>query len=433
MTTSKPDGSAEEPTAVATGQAEAEDVEETEPSQVAPSVMEGLNLFRPALPRGVAVPSAMTEPEAEESAARSARTEPVPQTDSDPESEPDAETGPAAETGLAAQAASDPKTAESTPGAATATVDEAASSNDAQNSAARTAVQVAPGRPHKSLLAGAAIFGALLISVPFLVSGDNGDDGRGTAKAAATPGTVLEGLSGTAPGVVGSESPSAPGASAATPGKKGPKVVTTAGPDGKPKTITARPESVKPPGGRKSSTGGKTSAAAGGGVAAGSGSGSGGSSTASRTHSGTSSDTTVHSTPQSQSTTGGVQIYSHASGRCIGVANSPNAPVGSKVVIWDCYNVSYQRWKFVNGTVQSEGKCMNVSGGSTANGAVIIWTSCNGSGAQQFRLNSSHDLTNPQSGNKCVDVKDKSTANGANLQLWTCAGTSNQKWSTRTP
>ncbi|MFF4354458.1 RICIN domain-containing protein [Streptomyces sp. NPDC001530] len=89
--------------------------------------------------------------------------------------------------------------------------------------------------------------------------------------------------------------------------------------------------------------------------------------------------------------------------------------------------------KFINGTVQPEGKCMNVSGNSTSNGDLINWTTCNGSGGQHFRLNSWHDLTNPQSGNKCVDVKDKSTANGANLQLWTCAGTSNQKWSTRTP
>ncbi|WP_031010126.1 ricin-type beta-trefoil lectin domain protein [Streptomyces sp. NRRL F-5727] len=105
----------------------------------------------------------------------------------------------------------------------------------------------------------------------------------------------------------------------------------------------------------------------------------------------------------------------------------------SKLVIWDCYDESYQRWTFVDGTVRSEGTCMNVSGGATNNGAVINWATCNGSGAQRFPLNASHDLTNAASGTKCVDVVDQRTDTGAHLQLWQCAGTPHQKWSTRTP
>ncbi|MFF5714398.1 ricin-type beta-trefoil lectin domain protein [Streptomyces sp. 62] len=128
-----------------------------------------------------------------------------------------------------------------------------------------------------------------------------------------------------------------------------------------------------------------------------------------------------------------MQIYGHASNRCIDVAGSPGAATGSAPVIWDCYDVSYQRRPFVDGTVWSEGKCMNVSGGSTQNCAAINRTTCNGSGAQQSRLNSSHDLTNPQSGNKCVDVKDMQTTNGACLQLYMCVGAPDQKWSSRTP
>ncbi|MER7538978.1 hypothetical protein ABTX77_29955 [Streptomyces sp. NPDC097704] len=70
-------------------------------------------------------------------------------------------------------------------------------------------------------MAGAAIVGVLLISVPFLISGGDGDDGRTTAKQGATPGTVLDGRGSAVPGVVGSQSPS-PSRSTAS-GKHAPK------------------------------------------------------------------------------------------------------------------------------------------------------------------------------------------------------------------
>jgi hypothetical protein len=69
--------------------------------------------------------------------------------------------------------------------------------------------------------------------------------------------------------------------------------------------------------------------------------------------------------------------------------------------------------------------CMDRAGASFTDGAVIQLARCNGGWAQQFRLNTSSDLTNK---NKCVDVVDKGTASGTPLQLWTCYGTNNQKW-----
>ncbi len=70
---------------------------------------------------------------------------------------------------------------------------------------------------------------------------------------------------------------------------------------------------------------------------------------------------------------------------------------------------------------------MDVAWGSTANGARVQLTSCNGSPAQQFVLNNAGDLVNPQA-DKCVDVTDWNSSNGARLQLWDCAGSTNQKW-----
>jgi hypothetical protein len=87
------------------------------------------------------------------------------------------------------------------------------------------------------------------------------------------------------------------------------------------------------------------------------------------------------------------------------------------------------KWQFMSdGTVRAMGKCMDVAWGSSANGAVIQLANCSGNPAQQFRLNSAHDLVNPQA-DKCVDVKDESTGNGTRLQLWSCNGQDNQKWS----
>lgn len=71
---------------------------------------------------------------------------------------------------------------------------------------------------------------------------------------------------------------------------------------------------------------------------------------------------------------------------------------------------------------------MDAAGASTADGTTVQLAHCNGGPAQQFRLNTRHDLVSVLA-DKCVDVRDKRTSNGARLQLWACAGTPNQKWS----
>jgi hypothetical protein len=58
---------------------------------------------------------------------------------------------------------------------------------------------------------------------------------------------------------------------------------------------------------------------------------------------------------------------------------------------------------------------------------VIIW-SCNGQPNQQWNVNGNGTITGVHSG-LCLDVSGASTANGALVQLWTCHGGSNQQWS----
>src|SRR5882757_7207171 len=81
----------------------------------------------------------------------------------------------------------------------------------------------------------------------------------------------------------------------------------------------------------------------------------------------------------------------------------------------------------VAAAVAALGKCLDVSGGSTANGAKIQLWDCNGTGAQQWAANAAQDIVNPQA-NKCLDATGPSSADGTPLQIWSCGGGANQKW-----
>jgi endo-1,4-beta-xylanase len=81
--------------------------------------------------------------------------------------------------------------------------------------------------------------------------------------------------------------------------------------------------------------------------------------------------------------------------------------------------------------VQS-GKCVEVAGGSTADGARLQIATCNGSSRQQFRLESTdsgyYRIKNVNSG-RCADVISVSTADGAGIQQYSCWSGTNQQWS----
>ncbi len=83
----------------------------------------------------------------------------------------------------------------------------------------------------------------------------------------------------------------------------------------------------------------------------------------------------------------------------------------------------------------SSGKCVNVSGSGTGNGALLTQLACDASNsAQQFRVvaqNGGYGLVNVNSG-RCVDVPNYSTDTGVQLWQWTCGASANQTW-TLTP
>ncbi|GIJ29319.1 hypothetical protein Vqi01_44810 [Micromonospora qiuiae] len=134
-----------------------------------------------------------------------------------------------------------------------------------------------------------------------------------------------------------------------------------------------------------------------------------------------------------QSTGGGqgTQLVGGQSGRCIEVPGATTAN-GAQVQLWDCSGGTHQRWTYTASkqlTVYGN-KCLDASGAGTTNGtAVIIWD-CHGGLNQQWNINADGTITNAQSG-LCVDANGAATANGTKIILWSCNGGANQQWSRR--
>ncbi|MEU4215776.1 ThuA domain-containing protein [Actinoplanes sp. NPDC026623] len=115
-----------------------------------------------------------------------------------------------------------------------------------------------------------------------------------------------------------------------------------------------------------------------------------------------------------------------AAGKCVDVSGASSAD-GTKIQLWGCTGSANQQWTVNGNTLRSLSKCMGVAGGGTANGAPVQLSSCNGSGGQNWAPGANGSLVNPQSG-KCLDANGAGTADGTQLIIWTCHGAANQRW-----
>jgi PKD repeat protein len=115
------------------------------------------------------------------------------------------------------------------------------------------------------------------------------------------------------------------------------------------------------------------------------------------------------------------------SGKCLDVRGG-SAADGTQVQISSCTGAAGQQWTVsTDSTIKALGKCLDVSGGSTADGAKVQLWSCNGGGNQKWQANPDGSVRSVPSG-KCLDVSGNSSSDGAVVHLWTCHGGANQKW-----
>ncbi|WP_410623536.1 arabinofuranosidase catalytic domain-containing protein [Amycolatopsis sp. cmx-8-4] len=117
-------------------------------------------------------------------------------------------------------------------------------------------------------------------------------------------------------------------------------------------------------------------------------------------------------------------------GKCLDVAGDDTGTNGTAAQLWDCQaNASDQHWAHnADSSLSTLGRCLDVVGNGTANGALLELWDCNGVGGQKWVQQADGSLRNPQSG-RCVDAPNGATANGTRLQLWDCNSSAAQKFS----
>jgi endo-1,4-beta-xylanase len=121
----------------------------------------------------------------------------------------------------------------------------------------------------------------------------------------------------------------------------------------------------------------------------------------------------------------GNRLRSEGSGRCLDV-NGANATNGTQMIIWDCHSGANQQFTQNGRALQVLGKCLDAPPNATAGTRVQLWD-CSGGPNQQWIVNGNGTINNAQTG-MCLDVNGGSTANGSAVIVWSCHGGANQRW-----
>jgi hypothetical protein len=115
------------------------------------------------------------------------------------------------------------------------------------------------------------------------------------------------------------------------------------------------------------------------------------------------------------------------SGKCLTAQSNAD---GAQVVIQTCTNAAGQQWTFTGGTVRVfDNKCLDVTGGSTADGTKLqVWTCTANNQNQQWFYTGDNRLAWTNHG-KCTDLTDGNLSDGNRIQVWSCSGGNpNQVW-----
>ncbi len=125
------------------------------------------------------------------------------------------------------------------------------------------------------------------------------------------------------------------------------------------------------------------------------------------------------------------ELRARHSGKCAAVA-------GSNVVQQSCNDNSDQRWAFrhLGDSVYEvksalSGRCLDISGAATNDGAAVIAWDCHGANNQKWRVvgQSEQYVLKPDMGaEKCMDVRGEDKADSAQIIQWSCKPSDNQKW-----
>lgn len=113
---------------------------------------------------------------------------------------------------------------------------------------------------------------------------------------------------------------------------------------------------------------------------------------------------------------------------CLDVAGGSSAN-GARVQIAHCYGNLAQDWQYIGGTLQVLGKCLDVTNGQTTPGARLqIWDCSPGNQNQQWQLTSGTITWKGHS--QCVDIPSGKANDGQWVQVYTANNNKAQQWVT---
>jgi endo-1,4-beta-xylanase len=121
----------------------------------------------------------------------------------------------------------------------------------------------------------------------------------------------------------------------------------------------------------------------------------------------------------------GNRFRNEAAGRCLDV-NGASSANGAQMIVWDCHGNANQQFAQNGRALQVMGKCLDAPPNAAAGARVQIWD-CGGGANQQWVLNGNGTISNAQTG-LCLDVSNSGTSNGTAVVVWNCNGAANQRW-----
>ena len=134
---------------------------------------------------------------------------------------------------------------------------------------------------------------------------------------------------------------------------------------------------------------------------------------------------------------GTYEIIAKHSGKCLDVAGVATHN-GANIYQWDCHGGPNQRWTLTDKgggyytvAARHSNRCMDVEGVNNGNGTNISQYDCHGGPNQLWQFipqGGGYYMVTAKHSGKCLDIAGAGTGNGANAHQWDCHGGNNQLW-----
>jgi hypothetical protein len=112
-------------------------------------------------------------------------------------------------------------------------------------------------------------------------------------------------------------------------------------------------------------------------------------------------------------------------GNCLANQNSLDV-ASNPIFLSGCNGSAGQQWSpYTDGTVRTQGGCLDVVSAGTTSGTDVDWYPCNATAAQGWTHQANGELVNPSSG---LCLTDPGGNTGARLDIETCTGATDQQW-----